>query len=196
MGLDPSYHAFIRGAVATSPLASPVHDVATDNVSTAKTVIGRGYGGNITVTAENQGTFDESFDVNVYANTSVTGKMNYTLSAGGTQTKTCVWNTTGFGYGNYTLEGAADIVPGETDVADNNRTCKVQVHVGVPGDVSGPTSGAYDGTCNMRDIAYLILCFNTNPSSPNWKPNADINNDGTVNMRDISIAVINFNQHE
>jgi hypothetical protein len=122
--------------------------------------------------------------------------MNYTLSAGGTQTKTCVWNTTGFGYGNYTLEGAADIVPGETDVADNNRTCKVQVHVGVPGDVSGPTSGAYDGTCNMRDIAYLILCFNTNPSSPNWKPNADINNDGTVNMRDISIAVINFNQHE
>jgi hypothetical protein len=70
------------------------------------------------------------------------------------------------------------------------------VHVGVPGDISGPTLGVYEGTCNMRDIQYLILYFNTNPSSPTWKPNADINNDGTVNMRDIQIAILNFNKHE
>ena len=66
----------------------------------------------------------------------------------------------------------------------------------VPGDISGPTQGVYDGTCNMRDIQYLILLFTTKPSSPNWNPNADINNDATVNMRDISIAILNFNKHE
>ena len=49
---------------------------------------------------------------------------------------------------------------------------------------------------DMRDINYTILLFNTNSSSPNWKPNADINNDGTVNMRDIQIAILNFNKHE
>jgi hypothetical protein len=48
----------------------------------------------------------------------------------------------------------------------------------------------------MRDVNYLIQLFNTNPSSPNWKPNADVNNDGTVNMRDIQIAILNFNKHE
>jgi Dockerin type I domain len=196
MGLDPSYHAFIRGAVATSPLVSPVHDVATDNVTTAKTVIGRGYGGNITVTAENQGTFAENFNVTNYANSTVTTSLNFNLPSGGAGSQICVWNTSGFGYGNYSLKGAADVVPGETDVGDNNCSCGVPVHVGVPGDISGPTQGAYDGTCNMRDIQYLILYFNTNPSSPNWKPNADVNNDGTVNMRDIQIAILNFNQHE
>jgi len=70
------------------------------------------------------------------------------------------------------------------------------VHVGVPGDVSGPTIGVYDGTANMRDINYMIQLFNTNLSSPNWKPNADVNNDGTVNMRDIQIAILNFGKHE
>ena len=93
-------------------------------------------------------------------------------------------------------EGRCHVVSGETNTANNNFTCSVPVHVGVPGDISGPTVGVYDGTTNMRDIQYLILYFNTNPSSPNWKPNADINNDGTVNMRDIQIAILNFNQHE
>jgi hypothetical protein len=84
----------------------------------------------------------------------------------------------------------------EIDIADNNCTCSFTVHIGVPGDVSGPTQGVYDGTCNMRDIQYLILRFNTNPSSPNWNPNADVNGDNTVNMRDIQIAILNFNKHE
>jgi hypothetical protein len=196
MGLDPSYHVFIRGAVATSPVALSVHDVAITNVTSAKTVIGQGYGGNVTATAQNQGDFAENFNVTTYANTTQTTTVNFVLTNGTTEAKTFVWNTTGFAYGNYTLVGAADIVPGETDIADNNYTCGVPVHVGVPGDVSGPTIGAYDKTCNMRDINYLIQLFNTSPSSPNWKPNADVNNDGTVNMRDIQIAIINFNRSE
>jgi hypothetical protein len=48
----------------------------------------------------------------------------------------------------------------------------------------------------MRDINYLILRFNSKPDSPNWNPNADVNNDRTVNMRDIQIAILYFNQHE
>ena len=194
MGYNPSWHAFITAAVVTSPLG--VHDVATTNLTSAKTVIGQGYGGNVTVTAQNHGDFAENFNVTTYANTTKTTDVNFVLTNGTTQAKTFVWNTTGFAYGNYTLKGVADIVPGEIDIADNNYTCGVPVHVGVPGDVSGPTVGAYDKTCNMRDINYLIQLFNTNPSSPNWKPNADVNNDGTVNMRDIQIAIINFNRSE
>ena len=60
---------------------------------------------------------------------------------------------------------------------------------GIPGDVN------MDGTVNMRDIALLVILFNTRPSSPNWNPNADVNSDGIVNMRDIAVALVHFNQH-
>jgi hypothetical protein len=48
----------------------------------------------------------------------------------------------------------------------------------------------------MKDIAYMVALFNTKPSSPNWNPNADINNDGVVNMKDIAIGILNFNKKE
>jgi hypothetical protein len=49
-----------------------------------------------------------------------------------------------------------------------------------------------DGYVSMRDINYMIQLFNTNPSSPNWNPNADLNKDLIVGMRDISIALQDF----
>jgi hypothetical protein len=173
-----------------------IRDVSVVNLTSTKTIICQGYVGNITVTAENQGVFTENFNVTIYTNTTQIGVLNFILSRETSQAETFQWNTTDFSYGNYTLSVAADVVPGETDTADNNFTLNFPVHVGVPGDISGPTQGVYDGTCNMRDVQYLILYFNYNPSWPNWKPNADINNDGTVNMRDITIAILNFNKHE
>jgi len=66
----------------------------------------------------------------------------------------------------------------------------------VPGDVSGSTQGVYDKKCDMKDVAYLVMLFNTKPASPNWNPNADVDNNAVVNMKDIAIAITNFNQHE
>ena len=42
----------------------------------------------------------------------------------------------------------------------------------------------------------LVLLFQTKPKSPEWKPNADVNNDGVVNIRDVNIAVLNFQKRE
>jgi hypothetical protein len=174
-----------------------VHNVAVTDITPFKTVIGQGYAGNMSVTTANSGDYGESFNTVAYANqTIIAAFMNTTLASGNSTILTLTWNTTTASYGTYEISAIAGQVPGETDIADNNYTCPVLVHVGVPGDISGPTQGAYDGTCNMRDITYAILLFNTNPSSPNWKPNADINNDGTVNMRDIQIQILNFNKHE
>jgi hypothetical protein len=49
---------------------------------------------------------------------------------------------------------------------------------------------------NMKDIAYLVVQFNTRPTSLNWNPNGDINDDTVVNMKDIAIGIVNFNKHE
>lgn len=196
--LDSSLSEIDISVLSSSFTLVPSPDIAITEIVPWKTVIGKGYAGNFSVSAENQGYWSAC-------------NSNITFSANLTQVSTIVdmeleiqelvtmlfnWNTTDFVYGNYTIAAFASPILGETDTFDNWYTCLVPVHVGVPGDVSGPTQGVFDGTTNMRDINYLILLFNTNPSSPNWKPNADVNNDGTVNMRDIQIAILNFNKHE
>jgi len=171
------------------------HDVsAITNAAPLKTVAGQGFPVHMNVTPLNRGDFTEIFNVTVYANNTKVETQPVTLENGTSTTMTFTWNTTGLAYGNYTISVCAEPVLGETYVADNNVTWTV--HVGVPGDISGPTQGVYDGKCDMRDVSYLIIRFNTKPDSANWNANADINNDATVNMRDISIAILNFNKHE
>jgi len=191
----PGFYTVIESAVITSPLR--VHDVAVTNVKPAKTIIGQNYAGNLTVAVQNHGNFTETFNVTVYANTTVIATItNITLASGNSMISELTWNTTHFSYGNYTLSAVADTVQGECLTLDNTYNCSVPVHVGVPGDCSGPTQGVPDGMTNMRDINYMIGIFNTNPSLPTWNPNADVNNDGIVNMRDINIAIQYFNKHE
>jgi len=197
-GIGDTHFAFDSNNTDSYPLMNPhtpQHDVAIMNAS-LKTVVGLGCSLDISVTATNSGDYPETFNVTLYANSTQVEMQPVMLEAGVSTTITFKWNTTGFACGNCTMSACAQPVPNETDIVDNNVTCIVSVHVGVPGDISGPTQGVYDGITNMRDISYLILLFTTKPSSPNWNPNADINNDATVNMRDISIAILNFNKHE
>ena len=171
-------------------------DVALTGTNIAKTIVGRGYSLNVNLTAANLGTLDESFSVELCANSTVVTTQPFDLKIGVSINLTCEWNTTGVLFGNYTITAYVPPLEGEDNLADNNCTYHTPLHVGVPGDVSGPTVGVYDGTTNMRDINYLILRFNSQPDSSNWNPNADVNNDGVCNLRDIQIAILNFNQHE
>ena len=149
--------------------------------------------GDTNVTVENHGGFPATFNVTAYANTTAFASANISLTIGSSDIITLSLSTSTFAYGNYTIKAIADTVPGETDTADNTYISVIQVHVGVPGDVSGPTQGVYDNTVNMRDIQYMILLFNAKPGSTNWNPNADVNNDAVVNMRDIQYMILLFN---
>jgi hypothetical protein len=183
---------------ATSPvtLLYNGHDIAISAVEPSKTVVGQGYGALITVTAKDYGIYPEAFNVTVYVNGTAIYVQPVNLESGASIALTPVWNTTDFAYGNYTMSAYASPVPGENDTTNNSFISEIAVHVGVPGDVSSALAGAYDGIVNMRDIAYLVVLFDTKPSSINWNPNADVNGDGVVNVRDIAIAVYNFAEHE
>jgi C1A family cysteine protease len=195
--LDPNLHEIDFSAVnGHYKFEFVMHDVATTDLTSAKTIIGQNYTGNFTLNVKDLGNFTETFNVTCCANTTSCLLQNVTLFSGNSTTIAFTWNTTDFAYGNYTISTHADVVPGETNVTNNDCTFSIPVHVGVPGDVSGPTIGVYDKTVNMRDIAYLINHFDTRASSPNWDPNTDINNDGVCNMKDIAIAILYFNQHE
>jgi hypothetical protein len=56
----------------------------------------------------------------------------------------------------------------------------------LPGDLNA------DGTVNIRDIAILVNLYATTPTSPNWNPNADLDNNQRINMRDIALTVQAF----
>ena len=45
---------------------------------------------------------------------------------------------------------------------------------------------------NMRDIAALVVAFNSWSGKYNWIPLGDINNDGIINMKDIAIDIQKF----
>jgi len=158
----------------------PSQNVTVTNVAKSKTVVGQGLGLNVTVTAANLGTYTETFNVTVYANTTVAVSQNVTLAAETSANVTLVWNTTGFAYGNYTIS-AYNCTGG-------------WVIVSIIGDITG-LNGWPDGTVNMRDIATVARAFGSTQGSPNWNPNADLNGDGTVDMKDIALAVRNFGEH-
>jgi parallel beta-helix repeat protein len=172
------------------------HDVGATVLNLSKTIVGKGYCLNSSLTVVNYSEETETFNTTLLANGTDVQTQSFSLLTRNSTEIPFVWNTTDFVYGNYTMSAYASPAPGEIDVTDNNCTSNIPVHVGVPGDVSSTTPGVYDGVTNMKDIAYMVMLFNTRPSSSNWNPNADVDNDAVCNMRDIAIAVIYFNQHE
>jgi hypothetical protein len=178
----------IQATSNTAYVQAGIHDVAVTSVTSSKTVIGRGYGGNITVAVQDQGNFSETFKVTVYANTTSVGSQNVTLSSGNSTNFTFTWNTTGFVYGNYTISAYAWPVPGETNTANNNGTDGLTV-VTIPGDLNG------DLTVGLQDLVILANAYGSRPGNLNWNANADIDNYGVVRLSDLVIMAIHYGQH-
>jgi outer membrane protein assembly factor BamB len=183
------------GAVANFAInitTSPYHEFAVTEVSFYKTIVGRGYAENLTVTAANLGDYAETFNVTLYANTAPLGNITVTGLLNATSTLIIfVWNTTGFAYGNYTLSAYIWPVAGETNIANNNFTGGM-VYVGIPGDLNG------DGMVNILDAILFANHFYETPSMPGWNhggANADINGDNVVDILDAIILARHFNQH-
>jgi len=183
----PPFFAVIESAVVTSPLG--VHDVAINNVIPAKTVVGQGYVMNVNVTVANKGDFTETFNVTLYANTTIIETREITLIGGNSTTLTFSWDTFGFAKGCYTISAYAWPVPGETAIEDNTYTDGT-VTVTIPGDING------NFVVNAGDLGLLGTAWYSTPKSPNWNPNADINNNGIVNIGDLGILASHWYQSD
>jgi hypothetical protein len=195
LGYDPSWHAFIRAAVVTSP--SGVHDVAVTNVITSKTgclprpTVGQGYNVIVNVTVENQGTFAETFDVSAHAATMppeiLIGTQSVTLNPGENTIVTFTWNTAGVAYGNYSISGSAAIVPGEIDTSDN-RLPDGYALVVIPGDIDG------NGKVELADLVRMANAYGSTLGDPKWNPNSDIDGNKKVGLSDLVILAQHYGQ--
>lgn len=164
------------------------HDVAVTDVAPLKTIVGQGYSMHINVTVENQGDYTETFNVTLYANTTIIEtKTNITLTSGNSTTLTIPWNTTGVAKGNYMIWAYATPVPGETDTLDNTFTAGL-VYVVIPGDINN------DDMVDIYDLILVASAFGSTADEATYNPNADINNDGTIDIYDLIIVASNFGE--
>jgi parallel beta-helix repeat protein len=178
------------------PLMTPwgfSHDVAVINVAVSTTKAYEGDTVNITVTAENQGTYSETFDVTAsYENTTLAilgtvGTQQVTdLAAGQEITLTFSWNTAEVQpCVNYTIKAEASTVPNESDTEDNTFTDGT-VKVKVLGDVNG------DGSVDVSDLTIVSIAYGSFEGEPDYNPDADLNKDGIVDMKDLATVARNL----
>jgi parallel beta-helix repeat protein len=173
------------------PLMKPieVHDIAITDIIPSKTVIGQKYSASIGVIIKNQGSFSETFNLSIYANTSLIQTKTTTLPSLGSATVTFSWNTSGWTKGVYTLNAYAAPVPSEVDTSDNSLT-NGMVKVTVPGDVDG------DRDIDIYDVVRIASVYGTKIGEPRYIPNCDINGDGEINIYDVVIATSRYGYKE
>jgi len=86
---------------------------------------------------ENQGAYNESFNVSVYVDSTKIGEKSVSLSENFAVTLQFEWNTTNFEKGDYEISASADPVEDEIETADNSMTANDTVTILYPGhDIS------------------------------------------------------------
>ena len=181
----------------TKPYGGPC-DVGITEVRTSKTVVCQGFQLSITVKVVNYGINAETFNVSVYAHTTLINQTRVTIKSRNSTTFTFLWSTTGMAKGNYTISAVTDTVPSETDTEDNTLI-DGWVIVAMIGDITGP-DGWPDGKCDIRDIAVIAKLYGVIYPDPRYDPNCDLTGpttgvpDGKIDIRDIAIAAKHYGE--
>jgi len=187
-----SYTLFIHQQVQDNhPLMKPygiLDDIGITNITTRKTVVGRGYNVNITIKILNYGLKTQTFNTTVYANTTIIHTIvNITLTSRNSTTITFTWNTAEFAKGNYTLWAYAKPVEGESYTNDNTLI-DGNVTVTIPGNVDG------DSDVDIYDIVRICIYYGLKAPPPLPDPNCDIDGDGDIDIYDVVAACIHYGE--
>ena len=178
------------------PLIAPwgaYHDVAVISVTPSDTQAYVGEIVNITVVAENQGTYTETFNVTArYENVThgilgTVGKQEIIdLAPEQNVTLTFSWNTTDMQpCVNYTIKAEASAVPDELETSDNTFIDGA-VKVKMMGDING------DGVIDIDDLNRAGKAYGSYEGEPYFDPEVDLNKDGHIDMRDLAVIGKNY----
>jgi PKD repeat protein len=161
-------------------------DVAIINIECLERIYNDWYV-SIKVTVKNEGTYPETFNVTVYANSSSMETKQVTdLEIYEERTLTFTWNTTGLTLlANYTLEAVASVVENETDTADNSLAYG-PIFVTMRGDI------IFDRKIDLYDAVALLKIYGTKEDDPNWDVMVDLYRDGTINLYDAVVLLLKY----
>jgi len=167
------------------PLIS-AHYVVVTNITCFKTVVGQGCCMNISITVSNCGTYEETVNLTLFADSTLMNQTVITLTTTQSLTKTFTCSVSGLDlYKNYTLTACVSSVFEGTSFIGHNCTGGCFV-VTLVGDIKGTSGGLPDQQVDFKDISYVSRRGPyTYPSDSLWDPNADINNDGRIDLKDV-----------
>jgi hypothetical protein len=150
------------------------------------TIVGIGLSVHFNVFVMNYGNNAESFNVTVYANSTIIGSQTNILLASRTSViLNFTWETIpGPAKSNYVLSAQATPVPDETDTTDNQATA--EIYVTIAADVTG------DGKVDLRDIFMIAKSYGRNVGDPGYNTNYDVNDDGKIDLKDYYFACARF----
>ena len=183
-------------------VVNDIHDIAIADVGSGKPVVFEGLNLSLTTAVVNHGSYAESTNITVYANSKAIGAAVFSnVTIDGLEILTFTWDTTGFALGNYTISAYAWPVMGETDTANNNFT-DGWVMVTRVGDLCG-TGNAWDfvpdGVVDGSDLSIVAKCYGSWPGAQPpmiWNANCDVNNDGVVDGSDLAIVARHFGESD
>lgn len=163
-----------------------IHDLAVINLECTERIY-NDWSVSIKVTINNEGTYSETFNVTMYANSS-TIETKQVTNLGPCEEKTLIftWNTTGLTLlTNYTLEAVASIVENETDTADNSLT-HGPIFVTMIGDIM------FNRKIDLYDAVRLLSIYGVKEGYPNWDIMADLYRDGAINLYDAVVLLTRY----
>jgi hypothetical protein len=168
-------------------LVSSGHDVGLSNVTMSKAINGQGYILTIRMKTRNIGSYEEAFNVTLYANSTTIGTFpGILLTSGQSTILTLEWDSALVQKGNYTILVSVSMASNDTDLTDNAVQC--YVFITIPGDVDG------DFDVDLYDVVKLCAAYCSRPPGPPYAPGLDINEDGIVNIFDLVIACSRYGQ--
>lgn len=154
------------------------YDIAVTDIKTSYPIVRQGASLDVNVTVTNQGMFTETFNVTLYANTTIMTSQVVMLENDTSESITFTWNTSGFSLGNHAIWAYAEPVLGEEHISDNTRAYGA-LYISWRYDPTG------DGYCGVDDIFEVAAHFATEPSDLGWNPIYDLGNDDFVGVDDI-----------
>jgi len=174
------------------PLTNPYErpDLAVLNITTLRSIVGRGFTMLVNVTVGNLGNKAEFLNTTLCSNTTEISLPNaIILKKANSATFSFVWNTSEFQYGNYSLW--AYVTPLQ-DEANTNNNIKAY------GTVLVTILGDFDGDLKVKpqDLNALLVAYGspTNPEAP-YNLNCDLDGDGTIGPIDLNTLLVHYGQH-
>jgi hypothetical protein len=108
-----------------------IRDLAITSVTPSLTTAPVGCPVSFSVTVQNKGQLTETCNVTLhyvnYTTPIVIGTDSFPLASGASQTPVFTWNTTGVVVGKHTISAYVQPLPFETNTANNNLTCTVNI---------------------------------------------------------------------
>jgi hypothetical protein len=173
--------------IAERAVSEFTHDIAVTATILERQVIGVGHSYRLNITVRNKGGFDETTNLQVYMNSSLASEEPLNLTRRSTTIIPIACNTSGWIKGNYSITVEALPVPEETEILDNSFV-DGWIFISIPGDVD------LDKDVDIFDIVVIAVGYGFTAQSPQYNPDADINDNGEVDIFDVVLAVENYGE--